>query len=79
MISILDVNASAFAFGILMAGFFVTTDALQDGFNSRIFVGVMAILAALCVRRLDMISVIEIFDDAPFVVLSPMRTFFRIA
>lgn len=79
MICIFDVHTAAFAIGIRMPCFFVTTDALQHGFNLRVFVGVMTILAALRVRRLDVISVIEIFDDAPFAVLPPIRTFFRIA
>ena len=78
VIRVLNLYPTAFAFRIRMPGFFMATDALQHGFNARVFVRMVAILAALRIGWLDVISMIEIFDHAPFVVLPPMRTFFRI-
>lgn len=79
VISLFDVDAAAFAIGVRVAGFLMTGHAFQHGFHARILVRVMAILTALRVVRFDVSSVIEIFDDSPFVVLSPVRTIFRIA
>lgn len=79
VIGILNIYAAAFGICIRVSEFLVTGDAPEHGFDARIFVRVMAILAALRIRRFDVIAVIEIFDHTPFVVLSPMRTFFRIA
>ncbi len=79
MIGVLDVDAAALLRGVGMIGLLVAGDALQDRFLPGVLVGVMAILAPLGIRRFEMIAVIEIFDDAPFAVLAPMRTLFRIA
>lgn len=79
VIGLFHIHSAAFARGIRMAGFLVTGNALGDGLDSRVLVGVMAILAALRIVRFDVSSVIEIFDHAPLVMLSPVRTFLRIA
>lgn len=79
MISLLDVNAPALLLRVRMIRLLVTGDALQDFFHPGVFVGVMAILAPLGIVRLGVVSVVEVFDDAPLGVLAPMRTLFRIA
>lgn len=79
VIGLFHIHSPAFTSRIRMIGFLVATDALRDGLDSRVFVGVMAILAALRVVRFDVISVIEIFDHAPLVMLSPVRTFLWVA
>lgn len=79
VISLFHIDAAAFAIGVRVPGFLMTGHAFQHGFHARVLVRVMAILAALRVIRFDVSSVIEIFDYAPFVVLPPMRTVFRIA
>lgn len=79
VVSVFDIHAAAFFLGVGMTGFFVATDALGYFFDARVFVGVMAILTAFRVLRLNVRAVIEVFDHSPSVVLSPVRTFFRIA
>ena len=79
VVGVFDIHAAAFFICVGMAGFLVATDALGNLFNASVFVGVMAILTAFRILRLNMRAVIEIFDHAPFRVLPPMRTFFRIA
>lgn len=79
VISLFDVDASTFAISIRMTDFLMTGHAFQHNFHARILVRVMTILAACRIRRFDVSSVVEIFDHAPFVMLPPMRTLFRIA
>lgn len=79
VISILHVNFAALTRRVRVINFLVTSDALEHRLHARVFVGVMTILATGRIRRLRMIAVVKVFDDAPFGVLSPMRTLLRIA
>ncbi len=78
VISVLHINLTAFARRVRVIGLFVTSDALEHRLHARVFVGVMTILATSRIRRLRVVPVIEVFDDAPLGVLAPMRTFLRI-
>lgn len=79
VISVLHVNIAAFARRVRVIGLFVAGNALQHQFLARVFVSVMAILASLGIRRLRVVSMVEVFDDAPSGVLAPMRTLLRVA
>ena len=79
MVSVLHVNAAAFIRCVRVIGPFVTGEALQHLFHLGVFVGVMAIFAPCRVFRLNMVPVIEVFDDSPLGMLSPLIALFRIA
>ena len=79
VVGLFDVDASTFAISIRVTDFLMTGHAFQHNFHARILVRVVTILAACRIRRFDVSSVIKIFDHAPFVMLPPMRTLFRIA
>lgn len=79
VIGAFHVYTAAFFRGIRVVCVLVTGDAFLDDFLTRNFVRVVTGFATLGVFRLDVRTVIEIFDHAPFRVLPPMRTFFRIA
>src|SRR5262249_18529402 len=79
VISVLHVNAATFIRCVRVIRALVTSQALQHLFHTSVLVGVMTILTPLRVFRLRMIAVIKVFDDAPFGMLPPLRTLFRIA
>ena len=57
----------------------VTGETLQHLFHLGVFVGVMTILTLIRVFRLCVVSMIEVLDDAPLGMLSPLVALFRIA
>ena len=79
MISVLDVYAAAFACGIRVIRRLMAGEALQHLFRLGVLIGVMTILTLIGIFRLDMISMIEVLDNAPFSVLPPLIALFRIA
>lgn len=79
VISLFDIDAAAFAVGVGVSDFLMAGHAFQHDFHTRILVRVMTILTAFRIRRFDVSPVIEIFNHAPFVMLPPVRTLFRVA
>ena len=79
VISVLHVHAAAFARRVRIICALVTGEAFQHLLRLGVLVGMVTILALIRVFRFRVISVIEVFDDAPFGMLSPLRTLFRIA
>ena len=79
VISVLNADAFTFirrdrAIRPLVAG-----ETLLHFFHLGVFVGVMTILTLIRVFRLCVVSMIEILDDAPLGMLSPLVALFRIA
>src|SRR5262245_5119181 len=79
VIGVLHVNAAAFIRCIWVIRPLVTAEALQHLFRFGVLVSVVTILTLVRVFRLNVSSVIEVFDDAPFGMLAPLIALFRIA
>ena len=79
MVGVLHVDAAGFTRRVRMIRPLVAGDALQHLLHFGVLVGVVTILTLIRVFRLCMVPVIEIFDDAPLGMLSPLIAFFRIA
>src|SRR5262245_47458282 len=65
VIGVLHINSTAFIRCIRVIRPLVTAEALQHLFRFGVLVGVVTIFTLIRVFRLYMVSVIEVFDDAP--------------
>lgn len=79
VIGVLHVDAAGFIRRVRVIRPFVAVQTLLHWFYFGVLVGVVTLLAIRRVFRLYMVSVIEVFDDAPLGMLTPLIALFRIA